>query len=301
MLENIKYQIKKVIVYRNMKKMPAPFILDNLKTVEEILVSKKSLARFGDGELDIINGKKIGFQDEQEKLAERLKEILCSEQMFCLIGVPDVIKNYSGLTEESKRFWVSNMYKYREQWLRYLNNTMKYCSANVTRPYIRLKDKNKSRLIFDGLKESWKDKDLFIVEGEKTRFGVGNDLLNGAKNVKRILCPAKNAFNIYDVILENIKKHVDIDKMILIALGPTATILAFDLGKLGYRALDIGHMDIEYEWFLKNVSERTKVSGKYINEVKDGNEVICNNDLKYEKEIVWDYKKCLSINGGDLM
>ena len=294
MLERIKYQIKKSIVYINMKKMPGPLILDNMETVEKILSSNKSLARFGDGELDIINGNKIGFQDSQAKLAERLKEILCSKQKFCLIGVPDVIRNYSGLTDESKKFWISNMYKYRTQWLRYLNKSMKYCSANVTRPYIRLKNKNESKFIFERLKEIWKGKELVIVEGEKTKFGVGNDLLEEAKGVKRVICPAQNAFDIYERILNNIKIYVDTEELILLALGPTATVLAYDLGKFGYRAIDIGHLDIEYEWFKRNVSERVKLSGKYINEIENGNEVLYNNDLKYENEIIWDYKKCVS-------
>ena len=39
------------------------------------------------------------------------------------------------------------------------------------------------------------------------------------------------------------------DKLFILALGPMATVLAYDLARLGYRALDLGHIDIEYEWF----------------------------------------------------
>lgn len=290
MLGRVKYQVKKMLVERNMRKDPAPAILDNFATVEAIMFSKKSLARFGDGEMDIINGKKVGFQEEQIELSERLKEILGAKQQFCLIGIPDVIKSFSGLTEESKQFWVSNMYKYREQWLNYLSKDMYYCSANVTRPYIRLKDKAESKMIFRSLKEIWKNKQLVIVEGEKTRMGVGNDLLKEAKVVKRIICPARNAFDIYDTILNNIKEYAEKDDLILLALGPTATVLAYDLGKVGYRALDIGHIDIEYEWFLRDTKKRVKIAGKYTNEVQGGEKVFSSNDLQYEKEIIWSYK-----------
>ena len=41
----------------------------------------------------------------------------------------------------------------------------------------------------------WNNIDVLIVEGEHTRFGVGNDLLAIAKGVERIICPDKNAFN----------------------------------------------------------------------------------------------------------
>ena len=56
-------------------------------------------------------------------------------------------------------------------------------------------------------------------------------------------------------------------ELILIALGPTATVLAYDLNKRGIRALDIGHLDIEYEWFKSGTQEKIPIAGKYVNEV----------------------------------
>ncbi len=32
-------------------------------------------------------------------------------------------------------------------------------------------------------------------------------------------------------------------------LGPTAKLLSYDLTKRGYQAIDLGHIDSEYEWF----------------------------------------------------
>ena len=40
---------------------------------------------------------------------------------------------------------------------------------------------------FDKLKLIWKNRDVVLIEGVYTRFGVGNDLLSGAKSVTRIL------------------------------------------------------------------------------------------------------------------
>ena len=35
----------------------------------------------------------------------------------------------------------------------------------------------------------------------------------------------------------------------LLALGPTATVLAYDLSKLGYQAIDIGHLpNCYWQW-----------------------------------------------------
>ena len=50
--------------------------------------------------------------------------------------------------------------------------------------------------------------------------------------------------------------------MILITLGPTATILAYDLAMQGYQAIDLGQVDNEYEWFLRHATERIVIEGK---------------------------------------
>jgi hypothetical protein len=48
------------------------------------------------------------------------------------------------------------------------------------------------------------------------------------------------------------------DKLILIALGPTATVLAYDLAKKGYQAIDIGHLPSCYE-VVKNGNMPSKL------------------------------------------
>lgn len=66
-------------------------------------------------------------------------------------------------------------------------------------------------------------------------WGRGNDLFNKCKSVKRILVPAKDTFDkyqeIYGAILK-ITQSYEID-LILLAIGPTATYLAFDLYNAG--------------------------------------------------------------------
>lgn len=75
-------------------------------------------------------------------------------------------------------------------------------------------------------------------------------------------------------------------RLILIALGMTATVLAYDLSKAGFWAIDIGHIDVEYEWFLRGVTEKIALNGKFVNEVSGGREVSEINDPIYEKQII---------------
>ena len=127
-----------------------------------------------------------------------------------------------------------------------------------------------------------------MIEGEKTRFGIGNDLLNNTKSIKRILCPTRNAFKLYDKIL-NATLKFDKSYLILISLGPTATILAHDLTKHGYQAVDIGHADIQYELFLKNATKHFKIPYKFVNEYDEGrNEYSLEDapDKKYYDQII---------------
>ena len=56
-----------------------PNALDGDQTIDVLCKTKKSLARFGDGEILIISGKDIPFQQYDEKLAKRMQEFLWSK------------------------------------------------------------------------------------------------------------------------------------------------------------------------------------------------------------------------------
>ena len=284
-LKEKSFKEKEEIVLEQMKAFPIN-VLTVEESIEKLIKTKKSLSRFGDGELDIINGKNIKFQKFDLELAEKLKKILREEKDNCLIGITDAINTFDNLTQESKTFWINNMYEYRETWFELLNRKIEYCSANLTRLYIRYQDKSNTEKNFELIKSLWKDRDIVIIEGGQTKLGVGNDLLYKCNSVKRIECPMENAFEKYQEIIETVKK-IEKDKLILIALGPTATILAYELSELGYQAIDLGHLDIEYEWFKKGIMKREKIQGKYTNEVIDGNKIEVELlDQRYLQQII---------------
>ena len=65
--------------------------------------------------------------------------------------------------------------------------------------------------------------------------------------------------------------------------------MAYDLFNAGFQAIDIGHADISYEWFLRGVkdpTERVAISGKYVNEVSGGNQVEDIDDADYTAQII---------------
>ena len=115
-------------------------------------------------------------------------------------------------------------------------------------------------------------------------MGIGNDLFANAESVERIIAPNENAFDVYDAVYDAVMEEGE-NKVILIALGPTATVLAYDLAKAGYWALDIGHLDLEYEWFLRGKGY-SYVPHKYNNEMPGDTMVTDISDQGYEQSIV---------------
>lgn len=267
-------------------RLKRPIVKSIEETLNKVISEKCSMSRLGDGEIFIllkVGG--VGFQHYNEALSKRLKEVLKSNDPNLLICIHDSYGEIkSDRTKEEKAYWKEHIHKYALKLFGILDTSRVYYNATCTRLYSVFRDKNKSKELFKLFKKIWENRDVVIVEGEKTRIGVGNDLLDGAKSVRRILIPAEEAFNKYDEIYHKATKLTK-DTLILVSAGPTATILTYDLNKLGYQAIDIGHIDIEYEWFKAKTNERIPIKGKYVNEANYRNpEDIIDN--KYKEQII---------------
>ncbi|MBO3395350.1 SP_1767 family glycosyltransferase [Clostridium perfringens] len=284
------YITKKIIysIFKSLNKLNKNRIVvkDCDEIIEKILKEKYSLSRFGDGELRLICGKDISFQKYNKNLSDRLKEILISQtnDKKILIAIPNVFDTLDIYVDKSKEYWTEQLFFYKDKWISLLNENAEYYDAFISRPYMIYRNKNNCKYKFKKIKEIWKEKKIVIIEGEKSKLGVGNDLFKSCKSIERIICPSKDAFSKYNEIFE-VARKIPKDKIILIALGPTASILAYDLSNIGLQAIDIGHIDIEYEWFLNNSIEKESIKGKYTNEAEL--EFYGNlNDENYEKEII---------------
>ena len=267
------------------KQLGMPKIMKIDETLDYLYKNQCSVSRFGDGELKIAIGLDIRFQEYNEELAQRMREILKSSSPNCLICLTDIFDDIKWMMPKSYEYTWRIVAKYRKEWIDLLDLNKVYGNAYITRCYIDRKDKTKSEIWFMKLKRLWENQKIVVVEGEKSRLGYHNDLFSNALSVQRILCPAKNAYSCYDQILNEVRK-IDKEKLILIALGPTASVLAYDLARLGYRALDVGHVDIEYEWFLQKATDKVKIQDKYTNEAIDG-EIVSNDvDSKYKSQVI---------------
>lgn len=254
-------------------------------TVKAIKERHLSVSRLGDGEFKVILGTGNEFQNPDEKLAKRLAEILKSDEPKVLVCVPYALRKMSHLCEKPTNFWLSFIREYNVRLSKILSKKIVYGDTNFTRFYIDYKDKSDRKEYFSTIKEIWDGREVFIVEGEKSCLGVGNDIFDNTTALHRILCPSRDAFSSYDKILEVCKEEIPKDALVLCALGMTATVLAYDLAMEGYQAIDIGHLDIEYEWMRMGVLEKCPIPGKAVNEA---NYMPDNSleDNEYKKSIV---------------
>lgn len=261
--------------------------------IKEILNNGKSLARFGDGEFAAIEGRiRHRFQNESdEDLKQRLLEVLQSQEENLLIGIADNYGSLEKYTEQAKREIRCYLSPgVRKEHLNLLNQEKIYYDAYVTRPYVMYADNQTEAPAkrFKELKKIWENRDCVFVEGCYTGLGVGNDLFDNAQHIHRILGPAENAFSKYQQILKCCLEQKR-DSLFLIALGPSATVLAYDLCRAGYQAVDIGHIDLEYEWFLKGEGRRTPIDGKYNNELGQEQQLTPIEDENYCQQIIADF------------
>lgn len=265
-------------------------ILSAEETIDRILSQKISISRYGDGELNLIlSDKSIGFQKYHPGLKEKLIEVLKSNVDNLLICLPHTLDRYEGENLRAHDFWELFNKKNKKTISTLLEEFDKkdyiFGDTQVTRPYMDYNNVEYTDHIYKLLRKIWDDKNILIVEGSKTCMGVGNDLFSNAKSIQRIICPAENAFSSYDTILSSVLAHSS-QSLILIALGPAATVLAYDLAKHGRQALDVGHLDIEYEWYIKQCKEKIAIPGKYVNEISDKGDSIDIGNEAYQKEII---------------
>ncbi|KPV39317.1 SP_1767 family glycosyltransferase [Alicyclobacillus ferrooxydans] len=262
-----------------------PRVRNTDETLNKVAHDRVSISRFGDGEFKIMEGESLFFQESEPILRMRLQQVLRAKLDNHIVGIPDVFGSIERFTDKSKYHWKRYLRYNRFTIYKMLDWKKEYYDALMTRLYIDHEDKSKARERFDKLKKLWDKREVLIIEGSLSRLGVGNDLFANAKTIERILCPSKNAFSMYQEILREATKNSK-NKLILIALGPTATVLAYDLTRYGFQAVDVGHIDIEYEWFLRGVVDKSVVKKKYVNEVPLGDQVeeVCDN--KYDSEVI---------------
>ena len=244
-IEQCLIEYKKTNIYQE--------VLTVNETIDIVIKNKMSLSRFGDGEFSLCFGKNIKFQEKDKKLKLKLQQILKNKRSSnCLISIPEF--RATNHTEYWKKFWFENIEKISTL----LNKNYKYGNAGVTREI------DVQQLM--AFTKIWENKIGIFVVGKDSHFDFIPELFSNLKEHYFIYASSKNAWMNYNEILKEIFNKYNFDDCIfLISLGPTATVLAYELAEKGKQAIDIGHISNIYNYLVHQEKIPENLPDKKVN------------------------------------
>ncbi len=235
------------LVYYHARLFESPTVMTVDETLDA-LIDGTSIARFGDGELLSIDQKHNAFQRPDVVLARRLAEVLSSDEPGLLIGV--FYHNYrlsNDLNEYERSFYIRDAVRMHAVESRYLRSNKTYAATEVSLAN-QIYESFDRDAYFRRFRRIWEGANVVLIHGDGIFNGFTHDIFDNAASVHHILAPKQDAFDHYDDIL-NQALQAPKDSIMIAILGPTATVLAYDLHRAGYQALDLGHIAKSYEWW----------------------------------------------------
>lgn len=206
--------------------MKYPTVVSELETVE-MAHSGLSLARYGDGELKLALGRDAKSQKGDPALARRLREVLKSKIGPCLPCIP----NIDAATPKAE-FWRT----YRDpKYASLYAGDRAFGSSFITRPdsapWID------APAYWARVIDLWRKRDVVLVRGSSKSLCASD--LGLARSVDEVVVSRQHAWADYPALMARLGGE---KRRVLLCLGATATVLAFDLAALGVHALDLGHI-----------------------------------------------------------
>lgn len=218
-----------------------PQVLDEIVTIEKLVAGKyRGLARFGDGDFNVIRGQRDRYHKACPQLAEALATCLhrgSSQVLNCLIPRP--------IAQEGSLAY--------QRWHTYLEVNAGilpflideiYGSSNISRmdscPHLH------TISWWHQVAKLWRDKDICLVRGSE-RSLTKEKLLGSPyppRSVVEVACPPQDNFRHVEQIFTDIA-HTGCDPVIL-CCGLSARPLVHRLVEYGLHAYDVGHFGLWY-------------------------------------------------------
>lgn len=204
-----------------------PPVAGEFDTVSEI-TGGKSISRFGDGELKVLDGK--GYTRELEPnaaLTAELRAIAAKPHPNCLVGIP---------TMDPQGTKYENWKRHKLRFMKYFHRGtgVKYWSALITRPDCGTW--LESREYYEHVIKIWADKDLVAVVSEPESKLLTH--VRATHKVVHVQCPMYGAYSQIDRLEQEVLAAKP--SIALLSVGVTATALAHRLTCRGIHAVDLG-------------------------------------------------------------
>lgn len=207
--------------------------LDIEQTINLIIEKGLSIARFGDGEIRMLNSLRgCAFEGPSAYGTSKLRAVMAENHEKLLVCIPGKMRDAWW-----SKFWNDEF----SEFSKYLKPTV-YGDAFVSRAIFRVHGEKGAQK----WKNVWGGRKVVFITGVGSRFDCNHELFDNIPNHEVIYSSATHAIKDVPRLIFEASCH-EKDTLFLLSLGPAATILAMELTLLGYQALDIGHITASYE------------------------------------------------------
>ena len=243
-----------------------PQILDVSSAIKEVLDTGKSFCRLSDGECQLMMGRSIGFQEYNAELARKLLQILSDEPTNCLVGINRYYWYFKDDAERNKsdhqRRWMAlSVPQYRDFFAANCNRNKIYIDSCIG-AYMSQKSDQACMERFNELQSLFVGKNVVIVAGETVFKNLKYDFFSVTAQRELIHAPRVNAYSVFDKIMDKLLTYPK-DTIFALILGPTATVLAYELSAHGYTAYDVGHVAKDYDAFMRKADRSSAATAAF--------------------------------------
>lgn len=239
---NHKYTPEEIFNLLENKKLYPTNIYSIDETIDYVIKNKISVSRIGDGEELLYNmlGVKCLFPELRNKL---LSICASGSDDNCLVCINnfnvDDIKVENFYRKAFTLYWANIVKADAFKNIRFSKKSY-YGDAYAFLFYFNNTDKEEYELKKRKIEKLWENRKVLFIINKNSGILKDSECFINVKEKAFMFGPAKNAFSDYDRILKEISSNYSTDWLIYIEMGAMATVLSYDLSRIGYQALDMG-------------------------------------------------------------
>lgn len=220
-----------------------PRVKGEFETVRRLLKGS-SIARFGDGELKILEGREYSREPRNGLLTAELRMLVAYPNAGCVIGLPTMDPagpKYQNWRRHERRF-CGHFWR---------GDGNRYYSAFITRPDSAA-DNLESQEYFALISRLWSGKRATVVSEPDSKTLACVQMMADTVHVE---CPSHQAYSVIDQLEQTVIESKP--EVALLSCGPTATCLANRLAGRGIHAIDMGSVGgLLMRWMPGNKKRR---------------------------------------------
>ena len=237
--------------YHNCLSQSIPYISNPLETAEMLFYTNNSFIRYGDSEVLLILGGSEPFQKQSQSLSTHLSRAFLDPDPTLMIGLYDCFSGFPQWRKGAVDWWHKEQRAYYKWVVDNYDAKRQYYSAMLSSTYVHTFGTQCALLeqIYHTLREIWRGKDIVLVKGDNGQH-FDYDVYDTARSKRTYIVPRYHAWNVYEIAKVQLLNE-PIDKLFILTAGPLSRVLVYDLAKSGRRALDLGHLAKDYDFFMK--------------------------------------------------